>query len=175
MTTRYGRTDFRAGVVPARPTPDRQLEGVDVLVVDDSPDELELFALILPQWGASVRTMTSADEALAAVRASRPSVLVSDIALGPGRDGYQLIRELRSWPAELGGDLPAVAVTGWCRACDSAAAIDAGFQVHLSKPVPIETLVAVIASLARAQGAAPDVAKPAGDKMTRVVWAEERR
>jgi CheY-like chemotaxis protein len=171
MKTDNGNSRDRVGD-PAMRT---LLDGVDVLVVDDSPDELAMIELVLGQYGASVRSAATVDEALDAVRSERPSVLVSDIALGLGRDGYDLVRELRGWPSERGGDTPAVAVTGWCRACDATAAIDSGFQVHLSKPVSLETLVAVIANLAQVRGPAEDAVRPEGDALTRIVWAEDRQ
>lgn len=136
---------------PSKPEPAR-LDGVHVVVVDDSTDEREMLTFIFEKLGATVTTAPSADEALSAIRAVRADVLVSDIGLAD-RDGYSLVRELRTWPSADGGETPAVALTGWCGEGYRTAAIDAGFQAHLAKPVPVDTLVAVVAALAHRRDA----------------------
>ena len=125
---------------------DRCLEGISVVVVDDAPDELEMMRYVFELYGASVKTAESADEALHAICEEEPDVLVSDVSLAD-RDGYSLVRELRRSASH---DIPAVAVTGWDGERERAASIAAGFQVHLTKPVAVSTLVGVVASLARA-------------------------
>jgi CheY-like chemotaxis protein len=65
----------------------------------------------------------------------------------PGEDGYSLIRKLRSRSAELGGNLPAAAVTAYARSEDRIRALAAGFQAHLAKPIDPAELVATIAAL----------------------------
>lgn len=132
---------------------ERTLAGVHVLVVDNDADEREMLAFVFNMHGARVTAVGSAAEALAAARNGRPDVLVSDVLL-PERDGYSLVRELRTWPPPEGGRIPAVAVTGCCQEGDRTEAIDAGFQVHLGKPVPLETLLEVVAKLARVSRAA---------------------
>ena len=75
-----------------------------------------------------------------------PDVLVSDIGM-PGEDGYTLIRRVRSMTG-VNALVPAIALTAYARIEDRVKAIQAGFQLHLSKPVePIE-LVAMVQSLA---------------------------
>jgi CheY-like chemotaxis protein len=122
------------------------LGGVHVVVVDDSDDEREMLAFVFARYGAKVTALASANEALSAVRAAKPDVLVSDIELEDG-NGYTLVRELRTLPPAEGGDTPAVALTGWGSESDREAAIDAGFHVHMVKPVPVEALVTVVAAL----------------------------
>ncbi|HEX8913449.1 MAG TPA: response regulator, partial [Humisphaera sp.] len=89
--------------------------------------------------------------AVAAVRAARPDVLVSDIGM-PGEDGYALIRRVRSLPAAEGAGVPAVALTAFAAAEDRARALGAGFQVHMTKPVEPAELVAAVAGLAGVAG-----------------------
>ncbi len=72
-------------------------------------------------------------------------MLVSDISM-PGRDGYDLIREVRT--ARNPEGLPAVAVTAFAGPEDRKRALTAGFQAHLAKPVDPAELVDVIARLA---------------------------
>jgi CheY-like chemotaxis protein len=123
------------------------LGGVRVLVVDDEPDARALLAALLGRRGARVVTASSAAEALPAVAALRPDVLVSDIGMG-GEDGYELIRRVRALPAGEGGRTPALALTAYARAEDRARALAAGFQAHLAKPIEPAELAAAVASLA---------------------------
>ncbi len=124
----------------------RRLDGVRVLVVEDNPDTLEMLRFILRESGAEVIAAESADEAMDALERFRPDALVSDIAM-PGKDGYDLIREVRSRAPEQGGKIPAVAVTAYARAEDRMRALASGFQMHVAKPVDPNELIAVVASL----------------------------
>ncbi len=123
------------------------LLGAKVLIVDDDADARELLRSILAQSGASVRTASSAAEAMEQFRTRRPDVLVSDIGM-PGRDGYDLIREIRSLATESGAQIPALALTAFARSDDRRRAISAGFHMHLAKPVEPAELVTVVSSLA---------------------------
>jgi signal transduction histidine kinase/ActR/RegA family two-component response regulator len=128
-----------------------RLHGVEVLVVEDEEDARELIRTILEQLGAGVLTAASGAEALAALDQSHPNVMLSDIEM-PGMDGYRLMRAVRERPADRGGRIPAVALTAYARPEERAAALEAGFQRHVSKPVEPSELAAVVSSLAgRAQ------------------------
>ncbi len=120
------------------------LSGVEVLAVEDHPDALDLLKRMLEERHAHVLTAVCADDALAVVRTTRPDVLISDIAM-PGKDGYDLIRELR----QANDDTPAIAVTAFARSEDATRAIEAGYQAHVSKPVDENALVAAVSALAR--------------------------
>jgi signal transduction histidine kinase/ActR/RegA family two-component response regulator len=133
----------------ASPTPrSARLDGLRILVVDDDADGRTLTSLVLTQSGASVTTVASVAEALQALEAERPDVLVSDIGL-PDADGYALIRQIRQYEAQPGGFLPVVALTGYARAEDRARILAAGFQAHVPKPVEPVELIAVISSVMR--------------------------
>jgi len=125
---------------------DAVLEGIKILFIDDSADARELVTAILNQYGGSVKTCGSTDEALATLARDRPDVVISDIAM-PGGDGYQFIRALRvrEDPAER---IPAIALTAYTGTEDRIGMLAAGFQLHVPKPIdPIE-LVSVVATLA---------------------------
>ena len=66
----------------------------------------------------------------------------------PIEDGFTLIRRIRGLPSDRGGLVPAIAVSAYARADDREQCLAAGFQLHVSKPIDIEQLVAAIASLA---------------------------
>ena len=127
------------------------LAGLHILVVDDEADSRELLALVLERCGGRVTSVGSSQEGLAALAASRPDVVVTDIEM-PQQNGYDFIRELRSLPAERGGQVPAVALTAYAGAQDRLKALRAGFQIHVAKPVQPAELAAVIASLSKKGG-----------------------
>jgi PAS domain S-box-containing protein len=133
--------------LPLYDCPDR-LDGLKVLVVDDEPDTRELLKAGLGRCGAQVTAVGSAAEALGAIVATVPDLLISDIGM-PGEDGYELIRRVRELPAEGGGKVAAIALTAYARVEDRMQALRAGFQMHVPKPVELAELVAVAASLAQ--------------------------
>jgi len=124
------------------------LEGLRVVVVDDEDDTRVLMRALLERCGAAVTAVGSAREALAVLEVVQPDVLVSDIAM-PGDDGYTLIRRLRSRPRDRGGEVPAIALTAYARREDEMRAVEAGYQMHVVKPVDPGALAHAIARLAR--------------------------
>jgi two-component system, chemotaxis family, CheB/CheR fusion protein len=139
----------------AEPAPDPEhtlLDGVSVLVVEDDADSRESLVRVLNQYGARVSAAGTAREAIEALEAAVPDVLVSDIGMA-GEDGYDLIRNVRRLPAERGGRLPALAVTAYGEEGDRRKAFAAGFQAHVAKPVSPAELVIEVARLAGRAGA----------------------
>jgi signal transduction histidine kinase len=123
------------------------LVGLRVLTVDDQQDTRELITLALGRYGAEVRTSDSASMALQMIADWKPDVVVSDIGL-PEMDGYDFMRRLR----EIEGDgerIPAIAVTGYAGAVDESKALNAGFALHLSKPIELNELAKAIARVSR--------------------------
>jgi len=123
-----------------------------VLVVDDELDARNLVTRLLSDCGALVTTAASTSEALEQLQNKQFAVLVCDIGM-PGEDGYTLIRKARALTAEQGGKVPAIALTAFARSKDRVRAMLAGYNVHLSKPVEPQELIATVASLA--SGAQP--------------------
>jgi CheY-like chemotaxis protein/anti-sigma regulatory factor (Ser/Thr protein kinase) len=124
------------------------LTGVVALVVEDDTDARELTKRILTDAGAQVLEAATAEAALAAIDAAAPNLLISDIGMA-GQDGYALIRSVRArgLNAEM---LPAIALTAFARMQDRAAALAAGFQDHVVKPVDPSSLIFRVGSLRRA-------------------------
>jgi PAS domain S-box-containing protein len=122
-----------------------RLEGVRVFIVDDEPDARELIRAVLEDQGAQVTSFGSAEEALAALKTTKPAVLVCDVGM-PKMDGYQLIRTLRAEEAR-GERIPALALTAFARAEDRKRSLVAGYQAHLAKPFDVGELILVIADL----------------------------
>jgi len=119
------------------------LSGTRVLVVDDDPDMRELVKKALESHQAEVIAVGSTSEALSLIEDWRPAVVLADIAM-PGEDGYMLVRRIRQLPSERGGRVPAVALTAYARAEDRIAALDAGFDRHVSKPIDPDELAALV-------------------------------
>jgi CheY-like chemotaxis protein len=117
--------------------------------VDDDADIRALLIYTLEVCGAEVMAAASADEAISALTASSPpmDILISDIGM-PDEDGYALLRRVRALEPENGGRIPAIALTAYARTQDRRAALLAGFQSHVAKPVEPAELIAVIANLA---------------------------
>ena len=122
------------------------LKGLRVLSVDDQQDTRELITIALARYGAEVKASDSASTALQLIKEWKPHVVVSDIGL-PGMDGYDFMRQVRELESD-GERIPAIAVTGYAGAVDESKALDAGYEVHLSKPIELNKLVSVIAKVA---------------------------
>ena len=129
------------------PAHDIRLDGVRLLVVDDDDDSRDLIGYMLEGQGATVACASSAVEALGLLEESPPDVLVSDIGM-PDVNGYSLIRRVRRLPGARGGRTPAIALTAYARAEDGERAFAAGFQAHVTKPVDLGRLTALVANLA---------------------------
>jgi PAS domain S-box-containing protein len=136
-------------LLPANDTTER-LDGLRILIVDDEPDTRDLLRQGLEYCGANVRLAGSAAEAVDAIVAEVPDILISDIGM-PGIDGYDLIRQIRQLPADAGGKVAAIALTAYTRVEDRLQALRAGYDMHVPKPVELAELVAVAASVARRQ------------------------
>jgi len=127
-----------------------QLDGVNVLIVEDDPDARSALRVVLELAGARARIASSAAEAVTAMESEPPDVVVSDIAM-PDEDGYSLVSKLRALDRS-GGQLVTVALTGHASDLDRDRALRAGFDAHVGKPVDPEALVASVASLVAARG-----------------------
>jgi PAS domain S-box-containing protein len=111
------------------------LSGLRVLIVDDEEDGREVLKLTFERFHALVEEASSADEALAKVKEWRPQIIVSDIGM-PARDGYQFIEDVRAWERSTSQEgTPAIALTAYARDEDRDRAINAGYQMHIPKPV----------------------------------------
>jgi signal transduction histidine kinase len=117
------------------------LQGLDVLIVEDSPDTLLLLGTLFRREGATVTTAASAAEALQSAVNKRPNLIVSDIGM-PEVDGYQLLEQLRILPGLA--DVPAIAISGYASEEDRERALAVGYLALVPKPVDIDTLFTLI-------------------------------
>ncbi|MGH8797473.1 MAG: hybrid sensor histidine kinase/response regulator, partial [Caldimonas sp.] len=128
----HARSDFAALDTP--PDDEQPLAGLRILLVDDSADALETFAMVLSAEGAIVTCAASASAALSCCKEASFDLIVSDIGM-PEMDGTQLIALLRREPSTA--TTPAIALTGYGRPQDIEASMAAGFTAHLLKPVDL--------------------------------------
>jgi PAS domain S-box-containing protein len=117
--------------------------GAKLLLVDDNADAARVLAELLREHGFDVAVAHDAPAALILADEFRPAIALLDIGL-PVMDGYELARHLR---ARLPTPPRLVAVSGYGDEADSARSRDAGFEVHLGKPVDFEKLVSLLGSL----------------------------
>ncbi|WP_233472842.1 hybrid sensor histidine kinase/response regulator [Cupriavidus respiraculi] len=125
-----------------------QLVSLDVLVVEDDADALDALATMLRDNGAKVRKARGFADAIDCIAVAMPALIVSDIGL-PGRDGYDLIAEIRRIEAARGVPrTPAIALTAFNRDQDQAMALEAGFDAHCAKPLRLQSLMYAFNSIA---------------------------
>jgi CheY-like chemotaxis protein len=114
-----------------------------ILVVDGYADAADSLALLLQLWGHDVDVCRSSPEALGVARVHRPDVVVTDVAL-PKINGYQLAERLRE---EIGPNLVLIALTGLGGDDYRVRSREAGFVLHLLKPVEPEKLREILSSI----------------------------
>jgi CheY-like chemotaxis protein len=112
-----------------------------IMIVDDNEDAAEILAEALKFVGHETQTAHDARSALKSVSKFAPEVILMDIGL-PGMDGYELARALRSM-ADLNSPR-LIALTGYGQESDRRRAVEAGFDLHLVKPIDIDRLLSVI-------------------------------
>jgi signal transduction histidine kinase/ActR/RegA family two-component response regulator len=143
---------WRHQLAASTPGIDTSLEGLSVLVVDDDQQSLEVLAAQLQTSRAVVLTASSAAQALQLLQSIPVDVLLADIGM-PDEDGYDLIRKVRALRAPRVASIPAGAVTAFARDEDRQAALAAGFQLHVAKPVDAMALVSAVARLGQMRAA----------------------
>jgi PAS domain S-box-containing protein len=135
-------TASRAAAV--KPTPPNPLHARRMLVVDDNKDSADSLGMLLRFLGAEVRVEHSGKAALLTAAAWRPSVMLLDLGM-PGLDGFEVARRLRANP-DL-AYLKLIALTGWGQEEDRRRTRASGFDHHLIKPVDLNVLHTLLASL----------------------------
>jgi CheY-like chemotaxis protein len=113
-------------------------------VAEDIPDAAEMMRMMLDFMGHEVRIAADGVQAVALAREFKPQVALLDIGM-PRMDGYEAGRLIR---AALGPEILMVALTGWGQEEDQRRAMEAGFDLHLTKPAEPHALEAIIASRA---------------------------
>jgi two-component system, sensor histidine kinase len=113
-----------------------------ILIIEDNQDAARSIQMLLELAGHRVKTANTGSEGIQAAEQSRPEMVVCDIGL-PGLDGYAVARQLRK-QSELKG-VCLVAISGYGQEADQLRARDAGFDVHLTKPISPDHLHEILA------------------------------
>ncbi len=121
-------------------------QGINILLVDDEPDNLEYLQFVLETYGASVETATSAAQAFKLFLQNKPDLLISDIAM-PEVNGHTLIRQIRALPSHKGAKIPAIALTAYAGESNREESLRSGFNLHLAKPIEADKLAQKVARL----------------------------
>jgi len=119
-------------------------EPLRILVADDNQDNAESLALLLQMMGHEVRTELDGARAVETAEAFQPQVVLLDLGM-PQLNGYEAARRIRALPA--GQSVKLVALTGWGQPGDRERATEAGFDLHLTKPVAHDALRALLQQL----------------------------
>jgi two-component system CheB/CheR fusion protein len=114
--------------------------------VDDDPAVSESMVVCLELQGHEVRSAAAGEAALDLLKTFRPDVVLLDIGL-PGEDGYSVARRIRELPE--GRDVPLLAVSGYGHEEARARSLEAGFDLHLVKPVDPEKLPVLLARVSK--------------------------
>ena len=124
--------------------------GYKVLLVEDHPLNVELVRDLLESEGIAVVHKTSAEEALGAIGAEQPDLVLLDLAL-PGMDGLEATRRLKQAPATR--DVCVVVLTARAMKSDREAALAQGADAYLTKPIDTRSFAREILALLRARDA----------------------
>jgi CheY-like chemotaxis protein len=124
---------------------------IRLLLVEDHPDCLEAFSIVLGEKYA-VFGYPSPVEALRAIDVAKPDVLVLDVGMQPV-DGLQCLKMVRARPGY--SDVPAIALTGFAQDVERQRFLDSGFQAVVLKLADVEDLIAVIDTLVGSPAAPP--------------------
>jgi signal transduction histidine kinase/ActR/RegA family two-component response regulator len=134
----------RSATAAASPRALSVLADTDFLIVDDSEDTIAMLDQLLKLSGANVTTATNGADALRIASEREFDVILSDISM-PGMDGFEFLRRLRQISGRQ--DVPVIAITGFGRTDDVERARAAGFHSHLTKPLNVDALAAVLEPL----------------------------
>jgi CheY-like chemotaxis protein len=124
----------------------KRLENVKIVVVDDQEDARTAVGRYLASLGADVHTSAEVDSALSLLKILQPDLLITDIRL-PGKDGFELLRTVRSLDQPSIRDVPIVAMTALSEEIHQVKEFVPGFDRVLRKPFTPDALMRVIAEL----------------------------
>lgn len=126
----------------------RPLAGLRVVVVDDDSASLMAIAAMLGSWGAEIRTCACGPDAVRAIAAEPPDLVLCDLYM-PGMDGFEVMRRVRELPPGRGGWTPGIAITAHPSFDSRRDAERAGFGAVFSKPFARDELIETMVRLSR--------------------------
>lgn len=127
-----------------------RLDGIKILLIEDTPDARVYISRIFHRAGANVLTAASAQEARQILLHDEPDVIVSDIAM-PDEDGLSFMKKLRAEGGLSGSQIPAMALTAFTDSQTRNQIFKAGFQAHVAKCSNFESLLRTVCELAKGE------------------------
>jgi CheY-like chemotaxis protein len=127
-----------------------RLDGIKILLVEDTPDARVYISRIFHRAGAQVLSASSAQEARQILLHEEPDVIVSDIAM-PDEDGLSFIRKLRADGGMSCQNIPAMALTAFTDSQTRNQIFKAGFQAHVAKCSNFESMLRTVCELAKGE------------------------
>jgi DNA-binding response OmpR family regulator len=116
---------------------------IKAIAIDDDPAMTDLLSLLLKSHGLEIFTSNNGEEGLQLVRAINPDIIILDLMM-PGKDGWEVCREVRSFST-----VPIIILSALDNPGMVASALDAGADDYLIKPVPSGVLIAHLNNLTR--------------------------
>ncbi|HYW74781.1 MAG TPA: GAF domain-containing protein, partial [Pyrinomonadaceae bacterium] len=138
--------DIATGTTLAAPAETPEVAPAHLMIIEDDADTLEMLRATLEMRGFRVTACDSAAESLRVANGNLVDLIVSDIGM-PNMDGLEMMRRLRK--IDKYESVPAIALTGYASSKDAKAALGAGFDAHVSKPVDPAELLALINKLVK--------------------------
>jgi CheY-like chemotaxis protein/two-component sensor histidine kinase len=142
----------QAAVAEEEQPPEEEGGGLRVMVIDDNRDSADSACDVLRLLGNRVQCAYDGKTGVAAAALFKPHMILLDLAM-PGMDGYETRRELRGHPGSARSFL--VAMTGFGNEDDKRRTREAGFDAHLTKPVELDALMALLNEVRRSEGIQP--------------------
>lgn len=133
-----------------------KLQGINILVVDDEPDNLGVIQKLLQYLGATVMVADNGKEGLAIAREKTPHLIITDLSM-PVMSGWDLLREAQA--DETLSKIPMIALTAHAMAGDKERVLQAGFANYIPKPLKVEQFIPDIVTMLRAIPSLSDILK----------------
>lgn len=129
----------------------KNLEGLRILIMDDDADSREMLKFFLETRHMKVLSASSAIEALRLFSAFKPDLIITDLGM-PEIDGYDLLKKIRAFSEDNGGNTPVIALTGYAGLEVQARVKNSGFNSHIVKPVEPNNVLLIISQILKNKG-----------------------
>lgn len=116
----------------------KALTGIDILIIDDEPDNLKVLQKLLTLLGANLSLAEDGKEGLEVARANRPHLIISDLSM-PVMSGWEFLFEVKNDPKLAA--VPVIALTAHAMAGDRERVLSAGFVNYITKPIKVEKFI----------------------------------
>lgn len=116
----------------------KALVGIDILIIDDEPDNLRVLQKLLTLLGANLNLAEDGKEGLEKARANKPHLIISDLSM-PIMSGWEFMFEAKNDPNLA--SVPVIALTAHAMAGDRERVLAAGFVDYITKPIKVENFI----------------------------------